>query len=169
MVTNHQQLPCDSSITGNYTNQMSAPFDVYHSHKLAKTLPAHISDPNIDLCKIPARQSNTLSVKCIHDSNTTGNFDTLLNPTQFPTSGQYLNNFNMKLIQSSRSSLAAPISLKHETIEPIMSTRRLTLNKSMLTSNPRAPHLYPHLFHSDPVCDDVYHATKAVTTKNTDV
>ncbi|VDP03154.1 unnamed protein product, partial [Schistosoma mattheei] len=39
---------------------MSAPFDVYHSHELAKRLPAHISDPNVDLCKTPARQSNTL-------------------------------------------------------------------------------------------------------------
>ncbi|VDP26921.1 unnamed protein product [Schistosoma margrebowiei] len=78
-VTSHQQLPCDGSITSDYTNQMSAPFDVYHSHELAKTLPAHISDPNVDLCKTPARQSNTLPVKCIHDSKTTGNFDILFN------------------------------------------------------------------------------------------
>ncbi|CAH8485832.1 unnamed protein product [Schistosoma haematobium] len=70
-VTSHQQLPCDGSITSDYTNQMSAPFDVYHSHELAKRLPAHISDPNGDLCKTPARQSNTLPVKCIHDSKTT--------------------------------------------------------------------------------------------------
>ncbi|RTG81614.1 uncharacterized protein DC041_0004874, partial [Schistosoma bovis] len=167
-VTSHQQLPCDGSITSDYTNQMSAPFDVYHSHELAKRLPAHISDPNGDLCKTPARQSNTLPVKCIHYSKTTGNFDTLFNSTQFPTSGQYLCSFNMKLIQSSRSSLAASISHKHKTTEPIMSTRILTLSKSMSTSHPTAPHSYLHLFHSDPVCD-VYHVSKAVTTPNTDV
>ncbi|TNN11305.1 DNA methylase N 6 adenine specific isoform 2 [Schistosoma japonicum] len=169
LTNNQQPLSCSSSATNDNRNQISMPLDVCRSHELAKTLPARISNPSVDPFKPPARQSNTLPAKTIYDSRPS-NSDRLFGPsTQFYISGPYINNSDMKPVPSSRSSLATPISHKHETNEPIMSTGIYTPHKPMLTSHPTAPHFYPHLSHNDPIYSDVYHSSKLVATPNTSV
>ncbi|KAK4473403.1 hypothetical protein MN116_002776 [Schistosoma mekongi] len=169
LTNNQQPLPFSSSVTNDNRNQISMPLDVCRSHELAKTLPARISNPSVDSFKPPTRQSNTLPAKTIYESRPS-NFDRLFGPsTQFSISGPYINNSDMKPIPSSRSSLATPISHKHETNEPIMSTGMYTPHKPMLTSHPTAPHFYPHLPHNDPIYSDVYHSSKLVATPNTSV
>ncbi|CAH8465651.1 unnamed protein product [Heterobilharzia americana] len=168
--TNHQLFPCSSSSIGsspneNVTSLSSAP-DVCRSHQLAKTLPARISNPNIDSYKQPTRQANTLPAKSIHE-NKTSNFDPLFMPTQFSISGQYCNNSDLQPIPSSQFSSTAQLSCKHELTGPIMSTTSCISNRNLLTSHPTAPHFYPHFSNEHPVYDD--HTLKVITSPNTGV
>ncbi|CAH8827488.1 unnamed protein product [Trichobilharzia szidati] len=167
-----------TSNTGNLPNDNSTASglissdDVCRSHQLAKTLPARTSNPNIDSCKLPTRQSNTLPAKCIHETKIF-NTDTIFNLAQSSIGSQSLYTPDIKPIQSSQSSMSTTshTPYKPELSGPIMSTCTATSTaaasssnstKTPLTSHPTAPHLFPHLSSNEHVYDD--YTTKMPST-----
>ncbi|VDQ08801.1 unnamed protein product, partial [Trichobilharzia regenti] len=175
-------LPSTSN-TGNLPNDNTAASglissdDVCRSHQLAKTLPARTSNPNIDSCKLPTRQSNTMPAKCIHETKVF-NTDTIFNLAQSSIGSQSLYTSDAKPIQSSQSSSMSTTSYtpyKPELSGPIMSTCTTTSaaasssnsTKTPLTSHPTAPHLFPHLSPNEHVVYDDYTTKIPSTPSNT--